>query len=74
MKRIIIIILIVIVLIIPLFIFNDNTKEKKTPVKKEVKKEEKERFKYITTGHDNINEYIKQIEVEEERIIYVCIE
>ena len=75
MKKIIIIILLVIILIIPLFMFNNpSKKQKKITIKKEIKNEEKERFKYITIGHDNINEYIKEEEVLEEKVIYVCIE
>ena len=53
---------------------NPSKKQKKITIKKEIKNEEKERFKYITIGHDNINEYIKEEEVLEEKVIYVCIE
>ena len=35
--------------------------------------EEKEKFIYITSNYDNINEYIKEEVKEEEKVIYVCI-
>lgn len=81
-KKIIIIISIVIISIIPFLIFNDkpssknDTKIKKSnisPVESN-KNIKKEMFKYITIGHDNINSYIKEEQVEKEKIIYVCIE
>ena len=76
MKKIVIIVIIVILLIIPFFIFNDKKtvkKENKKPIKIE-KEEPKEKFKYITTMYDNINEYMKEEIKEEEVIKYVCIE
>ncbi|MBR2997594.1 MAG: hypothetical protein IKF37_00775 [Bacilli bacterium] len=84
MKKIIITIITIItlsLLIIPFFLFNEDTKKNKI-IKKEnntlvesdkTSKEEKEKFIYITSNYDNINEYIKEEVKEEEKVIYVCI-
>jgi len=79
-NKIIIIIFIVIILIIPFFIFNETNTTKDKAITKNIKNKtddskeniKKEKFKYITIGHDNINNYIKEEQIEEERIIYVC--
>ena len=78
-KKIIFGIGIIILLLIPLFILNNlDNKPIKKNIKETTKKEDniiikEERFKYITSKYDNINEYIKEEEREEEKIIYVCI-
>lgn len=78
-KKIIFGIGIIILLLIPLFILNNlDNKPIKKNIKETKKKEDniiikEERFKYITSKYDNINEYIKEEEREEEKIIYVCI-
>ena len=88
MKKRIIIIIIVVLLIIPLFLFNDKNNNKEIKISKNnnqypvesdnanrtIKDDiPKEKFKYVTKQYDNINEYIKVIEKEEEQIKYVCI-
>ena len=85
MKKIIITIITIItlsLLIIPFFLFNDDTNKEKiikkdnnNPVESDMpSEEEKEKFIYITSNYDNINEYIKEEVREEEKVIYVCID
>ena len=74
MKKKIIAVIIIGLIIIGYFLLDGdgNNKEKKIIKSKELKETKKERYRYITTNYDNIEELLEENVIEDVVVKYIC--